>query len=495
MGNNNLNGKLIIDGLTFDDVLLIPQKSTKIPNEVDVETKLTKKITLKIPFISSAMDTVTESKMAIAMARQGGIGIIHKNLSIEEQSAEVDKVKRNESGFIKDPIILHKNATIQEANDLMSKYRISGLPIVENNMKLVGLITNRDIKYANNSKLKVENVMIKNNLITAPPGISLENAANIMLKNRIEKLPIINKDNILKGLITIKDIDNKKEYPNAAKDNLGRLLCGAAVGINSGTLERVKALVNSKVDIIVVDSAHGHSSGVISIVKEIRKKYPNLDIIAGNVVTAQAAHELINAGADVIKVGVGPGSICTTRIIAGVGMPQISAINDIYQVCKLKKISIIADGGIKFSGDVVKAIAAGANAVMMGGALAGCFESPGEEIIINGRKYKKYVGMGSVEAMQRGSSDRYFQSNKNKLVPEGIEACVTFKGKVEDILYQFVGGLRSGMGYVGAHSINDLIKNSKFVKITSAGLIESHPHDVIRIKDAPNYNYNDNKKL
>lgn len=490
MASNNLNGKLIEEGLTFDDVLLIPGKSHILPNDVLLQTKLTSKLTLNIPFISSAMDTVTESQMAIAMARHGGIGIIHKNLSIEKQASEVDKVKRNESGFIYNPIVLDKDKTIKEANDLMARYRISGLPIVAPGMKLVGLITNRDIKYAKNMDEKVVNVMIKDNLITSQPGISLEAAANIMLKNRIEKLPIVDKNNILKGLITIKDINNKKEYPNACKDSSGRLVCGAAVGIGRETLERVGALVKVEVDLIVIDSAHGHSVGVIEMVKQIRRKYPKLDIVAGNVVTAKAAEDLIASGANVIKIGVGPGSICTTRVVAGVGMPQLTAINNVFQICKTKKIACIADGGIKFSGDVTKALAAGANAVMMGGILAGSNESPGKEIIINGRKYKQYVGMGSLSAMARGSAERYFQKDKNKLVPEGIEACVTFKGKVEDILFQFCGGLRAGMGYCGTETIEKLNNNAKFVKITAAGLIESHPHDVKEIKEAPNYSQN-----
>ncbi len=487
INNDNLNGRLIKNGITFDDVLLIPQKSTTLPSEVSLKTKLTNKIIMNIPFISAAMDTVTESKMAIAIARQGGFGIIHKNLSIEKQSIEVEKVKRNESGFIKNPVVLSKNKTISDAEKIMNKFKISGLPIVNEQKKLLGIITNRDIKFAKTQKTMIEKIMTKENLITSNPGVSLEQASEIMLKNRIEKLPIVDKNNILKGLITIKDIDNKKEYPNACKDKQGRLICGAAVGISKNTLERVQKLVEVDVDVIVVDSAHGHSQGVIDMVKTIRKKFPNLDIIAGNVVTSKAAHDLINAGANVIKVGVGPGSICTTRIIAGVGMPQLSAISDVYKICKTKKISLIADGGIKYSGDVVKSLAAGATCIMMGSAFAGTSEAPGEEIILNGRKYKKYIGMGSLEAMRKGSSDRYFQDKNNKLVPEGVEARVSFKGKVEEVIYQFCGGLRSGMGYCGASTIEELTENAKFIKISNASLKESHPHDVIITKEAPNY--------
>ncbi len=489
MQSNNLNGKLISEGLTFDDVLLIPQKSAVLPSAVSLKTQLTAKIKLNIPFISAAMDTVTESKMAIAIARQGGLGVIHKNLSIEKQALEVEKVKRNESGFIKDPIVLSSDKTIEEADHLMGFYKISGVPIVTPDKKLLGIITNRDIKFAKNYSQTVGQVMTSENLITANPGITIEKAEKIMLKNRIEKLPIINKSGILKGLITIKDIDNKQEYPNACKDKLGRLMCAAAVSTGKDTIERVKALVAVGVDLIVVDSAHGHSQGIIDVVSKIRAKYPNLDLAAGNIVTSDAAKALISAGANVVKVGIGPGSICTTRVIAGVGMPQITAINDVYNYCKIKNVAVIADGGIKYSGDAIKAIAAGASCVMMGGTLAGTSEAPGEEIILNGRKYKTYVGMGSIAAMKRGSSDRYFQSNttEKKLVPEGIEARVSFKGQVKDVIYQFCGGIRSGMGYCGADTIVKLISNAKFVRITNAGLKESHPHDVAIIKEAPNY--------
>ena len=472
---------------TFDDLLLVPQKSEVLPNQVNLATKLTKNITLNIPFLSAAMDTVTESKMAIALAREGGIGIIHKNLTIQQQVEEVEKVKRNESGFIVDPITLSPTANINEAEKIMAQYRISGLPVVDENKKLLGIITNRDIRACQDFNEPVANYMTSQNLVTTKENISLEVAKEILLKNRIEKLPIINDDNVLTGLITIKDINNKEEYPFACKDDQGRLRVGAAVGVGPETLERVDALVASHVDVIVVDSAHGHSNGIIAMVKKIRTKYPQLDIIAGNIVTKQAALDLINAGSSALKVGVGPGSICTTRVVAGVGVPQISAINDVYEVAKEKDIPVIADGGIKYSGDVVKALAAGANAVMMGSIFASSDEAPGEELIIDGKKYKIYMGMGSLGAMKQGSADRYFQNKDKKLVPEGVEGRVLLKGKVSDILFQFVGGLRSGFGYCGAKDIPALQTTAEFVEISNNGLKESHPHDITIVKQPPNY--------
>ncbi len=484
---DTLNGKLILEGLTFDDVLLIPQKSNVLPNQVDLKTQLSEKLKLNIPFISSAMDSVTESKMAIAIARCGGIGVIHKNLSIHHQKTEVEKVKRNESGFIKDPITLSKNKKISDAEKLMAKYKISGLPVVDSDNILLGIITNRDIKSSRSMDDYIYKYMTKDNIITANIDISLDEAANIMLKNRIEKLPIINKKNQLQGLITIKDIDNREEYPFAAKDQFGRLLCAAAVGCGEDSLKRVAALIEVGVDLIVVDSAHGHSEKILDTVKKIRKLYPKLDLAAGNIVTSKAASDLINAGANIVKVGVGPGSICTTRIVAGVGMPQLSAISNIAKICKTKSVALIADGGIKYSGDVIKALAVGADSVMMGNAFAGTTESPGEEIIMNGRKYKNYMGMGSLSAMSKGSHERYFQEKNSKLVPEGIEATVSFKGKVSDVLFQFSGGIKSGMGYCGAKNIIELQAKAKFVKITNSGLKESHPHSLESIKEAPNY--------
>ncbi|AHF58353.1 IMP dehydrogenase [Spiroplasma eriocheiris] len=472
---------------TFDDLLLVPQKSDVLPNQVNLATKLTKNIMLNIPFLSAAMDTVTESKMAIALAREGGIGIIHKNLTIQQQVEEVEKVKRNESGFIIDPITLSPTANINEAEKIMAQYRISGLPVVDENKKLLGIITNRDIRACQDFNEPVANYMTSQNLVTTKENISLEAAKEILLKNRIEKLPIINDDNVLTGLITIKDINNKEEYPFACKDDQGRLRVGAAVGVGPETLERVDALVASHVDVIVVDSAHGHSNGIIAMVQKIRTKYPQLDIIAGNIVTKQAALDLINVGASALKVGVGPGSICTTRVVAGVGVPQISAINDVYEVAKEKGIPVIADGGIKYSGDVVKALAAGANAVMMGSIFASSDEASGEELIIDGKKYKIYMGMGSLAAMKRGSADRYFQNKDKKLVPEGVEGRVLLKGKVSDILFQFVGGLRSGFGYCGAQDIPTLQATAEFVEISNNGLKESHPHDITIVKQLPNY--------
>ncbi|KAF0849825.1 MAG: IMP dehydrogenase [Spiroplasma poulsonii] len=472
---------------TFNDLLLVPQKSDILPYQIDLRTKITKNIELNIPFLSSAMDTVTESKLAIAIAREGGIGIIHKNLSIDEQAAEVEKVKRNESGFIINPITLKPTMTVQDAENIMAQYRISGLPIVDEENKLLGIITNRDIRACHDLSAPVADFMTVKNLITTHEKINLEQAKEILLNNRIEKLPIVNAKNILKGLITIKDINNRDEYPNACKDDQGRLRVGAAVGIDENTLLRVEKLVAAAVDVIVVDSAHGHSQGIITMVSKIKKAFPTLELIAGNVVTGAGALDLIAAGADAIKVGVGPGSICTTRIVAGVGVPQITAINDVYEVCAPKGVPIIADGGIKYSGDVVKALAAGGAAVMMGSVFAATLEAPGEEMIVEGKKYKTYMGMGSLTAMKKGSADRYFQDKNRKLVPEGVEGRVLLKGKLSDILFQFIGGLRSGFGYCGAKNIATLQKTAQFVEISNNGLKESHPHDIAITKEPPNY--------
>ncbi|KXZ39116.1 IMP dehydrogenase [Alkalithermobacter thermoalcaliphilus JW-YL-7 = DSM 7308] len=479
--------KILKEGLTFDDVLLIPQKSEVLPKDVDTSTFLTKTIKLNIPLMSAGMDTVTESKMAIAMAREGGIGIIHKNMSIESQCLEVDKVKRSQHGVIIDPFYLTKDHTIADADELMGRYKISGVPIVDENKRLIGIITNRDIRFEDDFSKAVEQVMTKENLIVAKEGITLDEAQKILKSNKIEKLPIVDENMVLKGLITIKDIEKKIQYPNSAKDSRGRLLCGAAVGITSDMMDRVDELVKVSVDVVVLDTAHGHSKGVIEGVKTIKRKYPNLQVIAGNVATYEATKELIKVGADCIKVGIGPGSICTTRVVAGVGVPQITAIMDCFKAGKECSVPIIADGGIKYSGDIVKAIAAGGSVVMLGSLLAGTEESPGERIIYKGRAFKAYRGMGSIGAMEKGSKDRYFQSDSKKLVPEGVEGMVPYKGSVSDIVYQLVGGLRAGMGYCGAKNIEDLIENGKFVKITGAGLKESHPHDITITKEAPNY--------
>lgn len=488
MENNNLNGKIISEGITFDDVLLVPAYSEVLPNEVSLKTKLTKNIGLNIPILSAAMDTVTESGLAIEMARAGGLGVIHKNLSIADQALEVQKVKRNESGFITDPITITAKTTAGEANKIMATYKISGLPIVDEHKKLIGIVTNRDLKYFEDFGATVDTIMTKENLITGTKDTTLDQAKQIMLKNKIEKLPIVDSSNILTGLITTKDIDKAIDHPNACKDEKGRLRVGAAVGVGAEIMTRVDALIKAEVDVLVVDSAHGHSKGIIETVKAIRTKYPDVEIIAGNICTAEAAQSLVEAGANSVKVGVGPGSICTTRVIAGVGVPQITAINEVYNWAKDKDVTLIADGGIKYSGDIVKAIAAGAHSVMLGNIFAGTEESPGEEIIANGKKYKTYVGMGSIAAMKRGSSDRYFQKSGNKLVPEGIEARVPFKGKVKDVVFQLIGGLRSGMGYTGNKDIEALRNKAKFIKITNASLKESHPHDVELTKEAPNYN-------
>ncbi|MBC5997810.1 IMP dehydrogenase [Romboutsia ilealis] len=478
---------IIKEGLTFDDVLLVPQKSEVLPQNVRTETHLTKKIKLNIPLMSAGMDTVTESKMAISMARQGGIGIIHKNMTIEEQALEVDKVKRSESGVIVDPFYLTKNHTIQDADNIMARYKISGVPIVDEDNKLIGIITNRDIKFEDDMEKSIEEAMTKENLVTAREGIDLVEAQAILKKNKIEKLPIVDGEGHLKGLITIKDIEKKIQYPNSAKDSHGRLLCGAAVGIGSDLIERVTALVKANVDVIVLDSAHGHSRGVINAVTRIKEVYPELQVIAGNVATAQATEDLIKAGADCVKVGIGPGSICTTRVVAGIGVPQLTAVMDCAEVASKYDTPIIADGGIKYSGDIVKALAGGAAVCMMGSMFAGTEESPGETVLYKGRSYKTYRGMGSIAAMERGSKDRYFQNDAKKLVPEGVEGMVPYKGKVEDIVFQMIGGIRSGLGYCGSETIVDLQEKAQFVKITAASLKESHPHDITISKEAPNY--------
>ena len=478
---------IIKEGLTFDDVLLVPQKSEVLPQNVRTETHLTKKIKLNIPLMSAGMDTVTESKMAISMARQGGIGIIHKNMTIEEQALEVDKVKRSESGVIVDPFYLTKNHTIKDADNIMARYKISGVPIVDEDNKLIGIITNRDIKFEDDMEKSIEEAMTKENLVTAREGIDLVEAQAILKKNKIEKLPIVDGEGHLKGLITIKDIEKKIQYPNSAKDSHGRLLCGAAVGIGSDLIERVTALVKANVDVIVLDSAHGHSRGVINAVPRIKEVYPELQVIAGNVATAQATEDLIKAGADCVKVGIGPGSICTTRVVAGIGVPQLTAVMDCAEVASKYDTPIIADGGIKYSGDIVKALAGGAAVCMMGSMFAGTEESPGETVLYKGRSYKTYRGMGSIAAMERGSKDRYFQNDAKKLVPEGVEGMVPYKGKVEDIVFQMIGGIRSGLGYCGAETIVDLQEKAQFVKITAASLKESHPHDITISKEAPNY--------
>ena len=479
-------GTIIGEGITFDDVLLVPQYSEVTPDMITLNTKLTNKITLNIPMMSAAMDTVTEHRMAIAMARQGGIGIIHKNMSIQAQAEEVDKVKRSENGVITDPFSLSEEHTLQDADDLMAKFRISGVPITRDG-KLVGIITNRDLKFETDFTKKIKESMTSENLITAREGITLEEAKKILAKARKEKLPIVDADNNLKGLITIKDIEKQIKYPLSAKDAQGRLLCGAGVGITANMMDRVAALVAAHVDVIVVDSAHGHSKNILDAVKKIKAAYPDLQVIAGNIATGEATRALIEAGADAVKVGIGPGSICTTRVVAGIGVPQISAIMDCYEVAKEYNVPVIADGGIKYSGDMTKALAAGANVCMMGSLFAGCDEAPGTFELYQGRKYKVYRGMGSIAAMENGSKDRYFQENARKLVPEGVEGRVAYKGFVEDTVFQMLGGLRAGMGYCGAHDIKELQENSHFVKISAAALRESHPHDIHITKEAPNY--------
>ncbi|MCR4907704.1 MAG: IMP dehydrogenase [Lachnospiraceae bacterium] len=478
------------EGITFDDVLLVPGYSEVTPNMIDVSTRLTRKIRLNIPMMSAGMDTVTEYSMAIAMARQGGIGIIHKNMSIEQQAEEVDKVKRSENGVITDPFFLSPEHTLKDADDLMAKFRISGVPVTEGK-KLVGIITNRDLKFEEDFSKKIRESMTSEGLITAPVGITLEEAKKILARARKEKLPIVDEEGNLKGLITIKDIEKQIKYPLSAKDDQGRLLCGAAIGVSADFLERVSALVDAKVDCIVIDSAHGHSRNVLEVLKKVKQVYPGLQVIVGNVATGEAVKALIDAGADAVKVGIGPGSICTTRVVAGIGVPQITAIMECYEASMKEGIPIIADGGIKFSGDITKAIAAGGSVCMMGSIFAGCDEAPGSFELYQGRKYKVYRGMGSISAMENGSRDRYFQEGAKKLVPEGVEGRVPYKGSVEDTVFQLIGGLRSGMGYCGAPDIPTLQREGKFVRISAAALRESHPHDIHITKEAPNYSVED----
>jgi len=482
-----IQDKILETAITFDDVLLVPSYSEVLPSQVSLHSRLTDKITLKVPIVSAAMDTVTEASLAIALARVGGLGFIHKNMPIEMQAEQVNTVKRSENGMISDPVTLSKEHTLGAAKELMAHYKISGLPVVDENNKLLGIITNRDVKYQEDLDRKVAEFMTTENLVVSDKSTTLEKAKEILLQNRVEKLPIVDQDYKLVGLITIKDIDNQMEYPQANKDARGRLLVGAGVGVGEDTMDRVAALIKAGVDIIAVDSAHGHSKGVIDKVREIRKAYPDLDIVGGNIVTAEAAKALVEAGANALKVGVGPGSICTTRVVAGVGVPQLSAIANVYDYASKHNIAIIADGGIKLSGDIVKAIACGASAVMLGSLLAGTEEAPGEEILFQGRKFKSYQGMGSLAAMKRGGKERYFQSEAKKFVPEGIEGRVPFKGKLEEVIFQLCGGLRAGMGYCGAKDVTVLQKESKMVKITGAGLKESHPHDVNITQEAPNY--------
>ncbi len=474
-------------GLTFDDVLLLPAKSEVLPRDVNITTNLTKKIKLSIPLMSASMDTVTEARMAIAMAREGGIGIIHKNMSIEKQALEVDKVKRSEHGVITDPFYLSQEHLVADALELMSRYRISGVPIVDDNKKLIGIITNRDIRFETNINKKISQVMTKEGLITAKTDISMDSALEIMKKNKIEKLPLIFDDGVLAGLITIKDIEKTIKYPYAAKDTNGRLLAGAGIGVTKDMMERLKALVEKKVDVVVVDTAHGHSQGVVNAVKRVKEAYPELQVIAGNVATYDAVVALAKAGADCVKVGIGPGSICTTRVVAGVGVPQLTAIYNCAKAAREYNIPIIADGGVKYSGDIPKAIAAGADVVMMGSLFAGCEESPGETELYQGRRFKVYRGMGSEGAMNQGSKDRYFQEDVKKFVPEGVEGRTPYKGPISDTIYQMIGGLRAGMGYCGCKDIKSLQEKAQFVQITGAGLKESHPHDIQITKEAPNY--------
>jgi IMP dehydrogenase len=477
------------EGLTFDDVLLIPGKSEVLPRDVNISTQLSKSVKLNIPLISAGMDTVTESALAISIARQGGMGIIHKNMTIEQQAGEVDRVKRSESGVITNPFSLHPEQPVSEAENLMAKYRISGVPIVDKNKRLVGIITNRDLRFVHEYSVKIEDVMTKENLVTAPVGTTLKQAEELLQQYKIEKLPLVDENNELKGLITIKDIEKAIQFPNAAKDAQGRLLCGAAVGVANETFDRAEALVKAGIDCLVIDTAHGHSKGVIDTVRAIREKYPDLTIVAGNVATGEATRELIEAGASAVKVGIGPGSICTTRVVAGIGVPQITAIYDCASVAREYNVPIIADGGIKYSGDIAKAIGAGASVVMIGSLFAGCEESPGESEIYQGRRFKVYRGMGSISAMKEGSKDRYFQEKEDdkKLVPEGIEGRVPYKGPLADTIYQLIGGLRAGMGYCGTETIKALHDKAQFIRITNAGLKESHPHDVHITKEAPNY--------
>ena len=481
-----MSSRIVKEGLTFDDVLLIPQASDVVPADVDLRTKLTDDICLNVPLFSAAMDTVTENRMAIAIAREGGLGIIHKNMTIEQQAEQVDKVKRSEHGVITDPFFLEPEHLVKDAVALMEKYRISGVPITKNG-KLVGILTNRDLRFENNFEQPISDVMTKDRLITAPVGTSLEEAKNILGKYRIEKLPIVDEKGYLKGLITIKDIEKSIQYPNSARDKNGRLLVGAAVGTAANTMDRVAALVEARADVIAIDTAHGHSKGVLEKVSQIKAKFPQITLIAGNVATAAATKALFDAGADVVKVGIGPGSICTTRVVAGIGVPQLTAVMDCAEAADKLGKRIIADGGVKYSGDIVKAIAAGGSAVMIGSLFAGTLESPGEVELYQGRSFKVYRGMGSLSAMAAGSKDRYFQENSKKFVPEGVEGRVPYRGSVAEIIYQMKGGLRSGMGYCGKHNIEELRTDSEFVRITNAGLIESHPHDISISKEAPNY--------
>ncbi len=486
MLNCNYGEKFIKEGLTFDDVLLIPAKSEVTPNMIDIKTNLTKDITLNTPIMTSAMDTVTESKMAIAIAREGGIGIIHKNMSIEQQVDEVDKVKRSENGVIVNPFFLSPNDSVSDADGLMGKYKISGVPIVEDG-KLVGIFTNRDLRFISDPNQKIGEVMTSEHLITAPVGTNLAQAQEILRRHKIEKLPLVDDNGYLKGLITIKDIEKSVQYPNTARDKSGRLLCGAAIGITPDVLDRASALIKAQADVLVLDSAHGHSKNIMDALDKIKNAFPDTPIIAGNVATAAAVEDLIKAGADAVKVGIGPGSICTTRVVAGIGVPQITAVYDCACAAAKYGIPIIADGGIKYSGDIVKALAAGANLVMLGSLLAGCEEAPGDVEIYQGRSFKVYRGMGSLAAMKKGSADRYFQDKNKKLVPEGVEGRVPYKGALADTIYQLVGGIRSGMGYCGCPTIPELQERAEFVKITGAGLKESHPHDIYITKEAPNY--------
>ncbi len=485
-----MESKFAKEGLTFDDVLLLPQASDFTPNEAVLTTRLTKTITLNVPLMSAAMDTVTESAMAIAMAREGGIGIIHKNMSIEQQAAEVDKVKRSQNGVITNPFSLSPDNTLRDADQLMGKYKISGVPICNEENVLVGILTNRDLRFETDFSKKISESMTSENLITAPVGTTLADAQKILSTHKIEKLPLVDEKMHLKGLITIKDIEKAERYPNTARDAMDRLLVGAAIGVTNDVLDRTRALVEAGVDVVGLDSAHGHSKNIIEALKKIKKEFPDLPVIAGNIATGEAAEDLIKAGADAVKVGIGPGSICTTRVVAGIGAPQITAIYDVAQVAKKYGVPVIADGGIKYSGDITKAIAAGADVVMLGSLFAGCDESPGDFEIYQGRQFKTYRGMGSLAAMECGSKDRYFQADSKKLVPEGVEGRVPYKGHVSDTIFQLIGGIRAGMGYCGTKTISDLKENGKFVRITGAGLKESHPHDIYITKEAPNYSYN-----
>ncbi len=487
MVNCNPAEKFLKEGLTFDDVLLIPAKSDVTPNMVSLETQLTKKIKLNIPMMSAAMDTVTESRLAIAMAREGGVGVIHKNMPIEKQVDEVERVKRSENGVIVNPFYLSPDNYVYEADELMGKYKISGVPICDENKRLIGIITNRDMRFLDNHQMRIKEVMTKENLITAPVGTTLEQAQEILRANKIEKLPLVDDSFTLRGLITIKDIEKASKYPNSTKDANGRLLCGAAIGVTADVLDRAKALLSVGADFLVLDSAHGHSKNIIACVDKVKSAFPEAQIIAGNIATSEAAHDLISAGADAIKVGIGPGSICTTRVVAGIGVPQVTAIYDVAREAAASGVPVIADGGIKYSGDLVKAIAAGASVIMIGSLFAGCEESPGTTEIYQGRQFKVYRGMGSLAAMEKGSKDRYFQENSRKLVPEGVEGRVPYKGPLSDTVFQLIGGLRAGMGYCGTPTVAELQERGQFVRITGAGLRESHPHDINITKEAPNY--------